>query len=90
MFTGITFIDLWVKAACCVFLPGNLLAVRTWDIISQLFENPGKVHLKLFVLGRKIYCFRFFCYLKSVPCQASLLNGWAKGRMIHGRVLERG
>lgn len=30
-------------------------------------------------LGRKIYRFGFFCYLKSVPCQASLLNGWAKG-----------
>lgn len=91
VFTAVTFIDLWVKTARRVFLPGNLLAVRAWDIISQLFENQGKVHLKLsFILDRKIYWFGFFWCLKSVPCQASLLNWWAKGRMIHGCVLEPG
>lgn len=40
------FIDLQIKMEGCVFSPGNLLAVRTWDIISQLFASQRNVHLK--------------------------------------------
>ena len=50
-----------MKTEDCVFPPGNLLAIRAWDIVSQLFANQRKIHLKLlFTLGRKSIGLEFF------------------------------